>query len=304
MKSENPSPLQAKWICFAAIAALTLGVIFGANAQNNAGNLPAPPRLTQSQDNFEQNGPGVDRPFHDNQDDHGGRPRPPRGGGRGPAGPPPEDGIGPNGPPEEMGPPRGPHDGPAGFGPPQGPGGPPRIEDMNSPQAALTALERSYRTAGHAGGMGKMTGDSIRIFNQAHGVYDLALQAYKVKEYAKAATLADASEHLSRAALELSLSEAPAGPAGWAAPPKTEIKNDDIDQNRVASDLNRVYHELSRPLESKDATVELFLATARQFYKEASTDYAAKRATQAGSRARAADEMVRAAHRLQDASEM
>jgi hypothetical protein len=303
MKSENPSPMQSKWICLAAIGALTLGAIVGANAQNNGGDLPAPPRMAQPPVFTGQDGPPSDRQFGGNQNGPGGRPRPPQGRRR-PAGPPPEDDMGPGGPPDEMGPPGGPGRDPEGFGPPRGPGGPRGFENIDGPQAASMALERSYRTAGRAVDAGKMTGDAPKIFNQAHGVYDRALQAFKAKEYEKAATLADASEHLSRAALELGLPEGPTGPAGWSAPPKAEGVSDNLDQNRVAGDLNRVYRELSHPLDSDDATVTLCLTIARQYYKAASADYAAKQLEQALSKTRAADEMLRAAQRLQDASEI
>jgi HEPN domain-containing protein len=46
MKTQTPLPLQPKWICAAAIGALTMGAIVGANAADTDGDLPAPPTVS------------------------------------------------------------------------------------------------------------------------------------------------------------------------------------------------------------------------------------------------------------------
>lgn len=297
MKSEKPVSLQPKWICFAAVGALTLGVIVGARAQSNNTALPSPPKLAQaaSLDNFDD-GPPPPR-FED--------------GGRGPGGPP-RDGRPPMGPPpgDDMRPPRPngrqPHfgDGPDEFEPPRGPRpapGGPRFESENPQQEALMVLNRCFRTAGHASASAKMTGSASTLFNRAHSTYDAALQAYSAKQFQKALGLADASEHLSRAALELSLPDVPSGPAGWNAPPKAATPDDGEEEQHVAFDLNRVYRDLSRDGASSKNPDEL-ITLAQNFYKEASKQYNAKQFGAARRGARAADEVIRAARRLSDTS--
>ncbi|RYG70586.1 hypothetical protein EON80_07545 [bacterium] len=309
MKSPTPAALQPKWLYAAAVGALTMGAIVGANAQNSTEKLPAPPKLagmTPLQADLNAQ-PGRD---FDEGDDFDGQGRPPRPNGRGPMGPPPgddfgpEDGddVGPPGPPGQNGPPNG--EGPDGFGPPRGgPGrGGPRPQNDDTAQGAEMALERSFHLAGEVAASGKLNQSASNIFAQAHTTYDRALAAYTAKSYKNAVALADVSEHLSHAALVLSRPEGPTGPAGWAAPPKVTATaaKQNPEEDRVAHDLNRAFRDLSQPLQSKDASVTRWLGTARDLYKEASTDFAGKRFDAARSNALASNELVQAARRLSD----